>query len=233
MKLGIITPLNDIFHISEHTDFTIVLGYMAMRYNEYLQEIQSEIVLPGDCRNVALIQMPGYVIRHDYYFATARRIQPKYMGLAPQPSAHLNIQLYLEMVAAKQKYEELDSTTILPLVGPTDDENSIAIWGETTPRRLLMWDMVEKVPLKFSHGSTILGMIPPHQLQKIRPHGLITAYPILCAQAGLSCFDEDGVARHQVIRQVISPEWVLRPLTDRQLALAVENIKELKSVISK
>lgn len=201
-----------------------------MRYNEYLQEIQSEIVLPRDCRNVALIQMPGYVIRHDYYFATARRIQPKYMGLAPQPSAHLNVDLYLEMVAAKQKYEELDSTTILPLVGPTDDENSIAIWSETTPRRLLIWSMVHNVPLKFSHGSTILGIVSPEILRKIRPHSIITAYPILCAQQGWSCFDNDDELLSS-FNFGITPEWVLRPLTDRQLSLAVENIKELKSVV--
>lgn len=229
MKLGIITPLHDNFHISEHTDFDVALGYMAMRYNEYLQEMQSQVAMK---RDIVLIQMPGYVIRPDYYLATARRIQPKYMGLAPQPSAQLNIDAYLEWVATKQKHEELENTTVLPLVGPTDDEKSIAIWSETAPRRLLMWYTVESVPLKFSHGSTVLGMIPAQLLQKIRPHSLITAYPILCAQRGLSCFDEDGELRMMISRCEIVPDWILQPLTNNQLSLAVENIKELKSVVN-
>lgn len=227
MKLGIITPLNDTLYLSEYTDFDVALGYMAMRYNEYRIAMLMQTTLR---RDLMLIQMPGYSIRPDYYIAAARRLRPKYMGLIPQISTQLSVQIYLEAIAMKRKYEELENTTVIPTIGEIDNGDSVAIWSEMAPHRLLLWDIVKSVPLKFSHGSMILGMIPKQSIQQIRPRALITAYPVLCAQRGLSCFDEDGDKR--VINQWgISPEWMLQPLTDKQLALAVENIKELKSVV--
>lgn len=229
MKLGIICPLDSIEFIAEHTDFDVALGYMAMRYNKYLAQFINQGIIK---RDIALLQMPERPIRADHYLTTARRLQPTYWSTTPKVNPAEQLHEFMHTLGVKRRYEEFTDTLVLPYIGPTEDEATLSIYTETTKYRFVHWSRVEELPLKFSHASIIVGMVPPSVLRKIKPFGFITLYPILCAQRGLTLLDENGEL-YPIQLMLTTPDWILTPLTDNALALAVENIKELRSVISK
>lgn len=227
MQLGIIAPSDDIEFISEHTDFDVAMGYMAMRYNEYLRIIQGQKFLG---RDIYLLQQPSNIIRDDYYFATARRTQPKLMATTPQMDAAQQYECYMAYVQAARDVKELKDTTIIPYITNRDDERNVAIYSGTDQDHFVQWDTLQNLPLKFVHSGIVVGYPGIEELQRTRPKALITAWPIILAQMGLMfTIDHDHATGPNL---TLTPDWFCVPLTDDALALAMENIKELRNAIA-
>ena len=225
MKLSIIAPLANMEFIAEYTDFDVALGYMALRYERYMRTLQSLKFLR---REIHLTHMPGHIIRDDYYFTAGRRIKPNIMVTPPGQNEEDAYEKYLLYLRSAKNYEELSNTKIVPLITSATDEKLIALYNEIAKLKYVQWNVFKDLPLKFAHTSIVLGMTNPDDLKTAKPVGLVTAVPVMYAQLGHNITDDVALP----IEMEITPDWMLRPLDDSALALAVENIKELRNVVA-
>lgn len=219
MKLAIIAPTANIEFISEHTDFDVAFGYPTMRFSDYVYAFENQAYMQ---REIHLMQLPSNFVRLDHYIMAARRINPQFMASTPYDDAQRSLEEYLQFIPATPR-----DVKLLPVVTEYDTEQTIAIYAETTGLRYITAQAAEKAPLKFVHTSHVFGMPTTETIKQKRPISVITAYPVILAQVGYA-FDNEPA----MVPPTMQPDWFNHPLNDKQLALAVENIKQLRAAIT-
>ena len=217
MILGVIAPFNAMPIVTEHTQFEVALGYIAMRYIDYVTYLQK------NGRDVVLMHMPDHIIREDHYYAAARKLHPKIIVATPANSSDEKYENYLNALRFVGQIG-LDSS-IAPHITVVDAPRHIAVYIETAREVFINYDALDKVPAKVVTKSYILGLPSKETVLKYRPKGLITSLPISCAMMGLPIFS-DVIAPTTRITE----EFFHLKMTDRALSLSVENIKELLNV---
>lgn len=228
MKLGIISPHDNTEYLAEFTDFDVCLGYMAMRYPRYLEIMQSLRFMK---RDMILMQMPDHIIRGDFYLTTVRRVEPQTVVTphAPGQDAQTQFDYFMEYLDIVNRNAEILKFEVAPYITLADDERNLTRYEEITKNWFVQWDAAQKLSTKFIHHSTVVGTPDIGVLRKKKPVALITAMPIMLAQLGTTINTETVTT---MASRNFSPDWFLRPLTDEQLKLAVENIKELRNVVT-
>lgn len=220
MILGVIAPFNAMPIMTEHTQFEVALGYIAMRYVEYVNWMK---YLSPDKRDIVLMHMPDHIIREDHYYAAARKLNPKIIVATPANSSDEKYENYLN--ALRFVGQTGLSAVVAPHITTVDDNKHIAVYLETAREIFVNYDALDKVPAKVVTKAYVLGLPDKETILKYRPKGIITSLPIVRAIMGLSMFGDTVTTTAN-----FNEEYFNLHLNADILTHAVENVKELLNV---